>query len=378
MINYLEIRNTSRQLIGIIDTAKSIIWVTEYYGAGTLEIYAPYSEKTKDLLQIGYYVTRPDELNAAIIEAVEYTDSPQDGMMIIARGRMAKSILDRRLAYRLNGNTIKPVRMSGNLANAVQNVVKAHAGSTASAERTLGVVRGSNGGITKVISADTQLGEESSRQSSYKNLLTFTDAVLQEYYCGALIRINDSQQLVYDCFEGKDRNVGNTAGNTPIVFSQDFENLLTTDYSVDTTAQKNFALIGGEGEGLARFFTTYQQGAPTGFDRREVFVDASSIPRKYQEEGSTEEHEYTVAEYTTMLVGQAQTSLKELVTTETFTGDINLTYSPYKYGVDFWLGDVVTIQDNRLGLFSNVRILKATEAQDDNGYILSLEYGNGG
>lgn len=375
MIEFLEIRDTTRKLVGVIDDAKSIIWVSEYYGAGSFEVYTALTDQARELLQIGYFITRRNEKNAAIIEAVDYIDSAQDGVMIIARGRMLKSILDRRLAYRLNGNTINPVRISGSLASAVQGVVNAHAGAGAAAARNMGVTIGSDGGITKQITAATEQGEESSRQSSYKGLLEFTDTVLQEYECGALIRIDESSlAMIYDLYEGADRSVGNTAGNKPLIFSQDFENLLTAEYTVDTTAFKNWALIGGEGEGLARFFTTYDQSSSTGLARREVFVDASSIPRKYQE-GETEQ-EYTAAEYTTMLVGQAQTDLKELITTETFTGEINLTYSPYKYGVDFWLGDLVTIQDNALGLYTTVRILKSTEVQDENGYILSIEYGN--
>lgn len=379
MIEFIEIRDSTRKLVGVIDTAKSIIWEAEYYGAGRFEIYAPLTDNSKALLQMGNFVTRRDEENAGIIEAVQYTDSVQDGVMIIASGRMLKSIFDRRLVYRLNGNTINPVRISGNLASAIQGVVRAHAGAGASAARNMGVTIGSNGGITKTITAATEQGEESSRQSSYKGLLEFTDAILQEYECGALIRIDpDSLQMIYDLYEGQDRSVGNTAGNTPITFSQDFENLLKAEYTVDTTALKNWALIGGEGEGLARFFATYAQSNLTGLQLREVFVDASSIPRKYQAEGSETEQEYTAAQYTTMLVGQAQTDLKELITTETFTGEINLTYSPYKYGknADFWLGDLVTIQDNVLGLYTTVRILKATEVQDDSGYLLTLEYGN--
>lgn len=377
MIEFLEIRDTTRKLVGVIDDAKSIIWEAEYYGAGSFEVYTALTDQARELLQIGYYITRRNEKNAAIIEAVDYTDSAQDGVMIVARGRMLKSILDRRLAYRLNGNTINPVRISGNLASAVQNVVKAHAGAGAAAARQLGVTIGSNGGITKTITAATEQGEESSRQSSYKGLLEFTDTVLQEYECGALMRIDKiSLAMIYDLFEGADRSVGNSAGNKPLIFSQDFENLLTAEYTVDTTALKNWALIGGEGEGLERFYTTYDQSSSTGLARREVFVDASSIPRKYQAEGSETEQEYTAAEYTTMLVGQAQTDLKELITTETFTGEINLTYSPYQYGVDFWLGDLVTVQDNALGLYTTVRILKATEVQDENGYLLSIEYGN--
>lgn len=376
MIEYLEIRDTTRKLVGVIDNAKSIIWEAEYYGAGHFEVYAALNDQTRNLLQEGYYITRRNEPNAAIIETLDYTDNPTDGVMIIASGRMVKSILDRRLVYRLNGTKINPVRIAGNVASAVQSVVRAHAGEGANSARTMGVIIGSTGGITKMITSSGDA--DSTRQSSYQGLLEFTDAVLQEYECGALIRINQQLQFIYDCYEGKDRSMGNTAGNKPVIFSQDFENLLTAEYIMDTTGLKTFALIGGEGEGLARFFATYDSNRATGLARREVFLDASSIPRKYQPDGGGDEQEYTPTEYARMLVGQAQTDLKELIKTETFTGGIDLTHSPYKFGqtADFWLGDIVTIQDNALGLYTSVRILKSTEVQDENGYQLSIEYGN--
>ena len=373
MIEFLEIRDTSRKLIGVIDNAKSIIWETEYYSSGVFEVLVGFSETAKDLLQIGHYITRRDEKNAAIIESVENTDSAADGLTIIAKGRMLKSILDRRLAFNLTGNTITPVRISGNVATAVQGVVRAHAGADAAAARRMGVVIGSNGGITKVITTETETAENSSRQSSYQNLLTFTDTILQEFECGSLMRIDENtKQMIYDLYEGVDRSVDNTDGNLPITFSQDFDNLLAADYTADTSRLKNWALIGGEGEGLARFFTTFAEDSSSGLDRREVFVNALSMPRKYKD--GDVEREYTTAEYTQMLRGKAQTDLKELILTETFEGEINLDYSPYKYGVDFWLGDVITVQDNRLGLYINTRIIRATEIQDDNGYSLKVDF----
>lgn len=376
MIEFLEIRDKTRKLIGIIDTAKSIIWQCEYYGAGRLEIAIAFSEEAKYLLQIGNYVTRRDETQAAIIEAVEYINSTDDGVQIIASGRMLKSILDRRLAYIWDSANYRmtPVRMYGNLATAVQNTVRTQAGADAPPARIMPIVIGSNGGITTIITAQTEQGENSSRQSTYKNLLKFTDEVLQEFKCGALMRIDiNSLEMIYDLYEGKDRSVGNSSGNIPLTFSQDFENLLNVDFSVDTTYYKNLAVVGGEGEGLARFFTLYRPDLTTGLDRREVFVDASNLNRKYMD--GDEEKSYTAVEYSDMLKGQAQTELREQITTEIFNGEINITNNEYRYRQDFGLGDLVTVQDNRLGLYKKVRILRATEVQDNDGYILTFEYG---
>lgn len=373
MIDFLEIRDSTRKLVGVIDNAKSIIWAAEYYGAGEFEIYAPFTVNTKAILQVGYYVTRRDDPNAGIIEAIDYTNSLQDGQMIIAAGRFAKSVLDRRIIYNLTGNANAPTRLTGNVAAAAQTVVQNHAGSGASAARNMGIVLGSTGGIIKTIT--TAEGNPTSRQTSYGNLLEFTDGLLQEYQCGAYISINSSLQLEYICFEGKDRSKGNTAGNTPLTFSQDFDNLVSTEYTLNTATEKNAALVGGEGEGMERFCVEISDSSLTPWERRETFIDASSQSRQYTDGGGNEQT-YTAAEYAEMLTAQGRAELSQMTAEETFTGELNFVYSPYQYGIDkdFWLGDIITIQDNALGLYMGVRIIKATEVQDDNGYSITVEY----
>lgn len=372
MIDFLEIRDSTRKLVGVIDNAKSIIWAAEYYGAGNFEIYAPFTANTKALLQVGYYVTRRDDPNAGIIESIDYTNSLQDGQMIIAAGRFAKSVLDRRIIYNLTGNANAPTRLTGNVAAAAQSVVRNHAGSGASAARNMGIVLGSTGGITKTIT--TAEGNPTSRQTSYGNLLEFTDGLLQEYQCGAYIGINSSLQLEYICFEGKDRSKGNTAGNTPLTFSQDFDNLVSTEYALNTSTEKNTALVGGEGEGMERFCVEISDSSLTPWERRETFIDASSQSRQYTD--GDMEKTYTAEEYAEMLTAQGRAELSQMTAEESFTGELNFVYSPYQYGIgkDFWLGDIITIQDNALGLYMSVRIIKATEVQDDNGYSITVEY----
>ena len=59
MIDYVEIRNASRELIGIIDSAASIIWHAEYYGTGDFEVYTACNPSTAAMLTVGNFVTKP-------------------------------------------------------------------------------------------------------------------------------------------------------------------------------------------------------------------------------------------------------------------------------------------------------------------------------
>ena len=74
-----------------------------------------------------------------------------------------------------------------------------------------------------------------------------------------------------------------------------------------------------------------------------------------------------------MLQGQAQTELKEYIVTEDFSGE--LADGQFRYGIDFDIGDMVTVQDNRLGILADVRILQVDEIQDISGYAVKINFG---
>ena len=59
---------------------------------------------------------------------------------------------------------------------------------------------------------------------------------------------------------------------------------------------------------------------------------------------------------------------------ETFTGNINVTFGNWLLNRDYFLGDIVTIQDNKINKYANVRITEITEIQDENGYSIDAKY----
>lgn len=136
---------------------------------------------------------------------------------------------------------------------------------------------------------------------------------------------------------------------------------------------KNTALIGGEGEGEARFHAIVKSSA-SGAARREVFVDASRSSRTYKDENG-EEQTLTDSEYNGQLETVGLQAISSLSITETFDGEIDLTNGSFYFRKNFNLGDIVTIQDTEIGLYINARILEITEVQDDNGYQLNAVYG---
>lgn len=373
MIEYVEIRNTDTELIGIIDTAHSVIWHSVYFGVGDFEIYTNATPEAVEMLKKGHYVTRPDDIETGIIERVNIVNDEQSGRMIAAAGRFVKSILDRRLIYKLSGNTNTATVLRGNVEGNIRSLVLNNAiACPFDSKRNFARLKlGALAGFSAVIIDEN--GKAAEKQVSYENLLEYTDGVLKEYGLAAMCLLDtESKNFQYVVYGGVDRSIDNASGNIPVVFSQEFDNLTASEYELDTTPEKNTALIGGEGEGLARFYSLVA-GNETDLQRREVFVDASSISKTYKDEND-EEITYTDAEYKAILNTQGKQTLATLNVLETFAGTIDIINGNYIYNRDFSLGDIVSVQDDILQLYVNVRITEITEVQDENGYTIEAVY----
>lgn len=375
MIEYLEVRRKSdREIIGIIDSVKSIIWHSTYYGVGDFEIYVVASSKHIDLLKEGNWITRPDDLNEngktiGVIEKIESTTSIDNGKMLVASGRFAKSILDRRHIYNLSGKTNKATILSGKVETAVRSVVANNAISCSfDSNRNIPILQlGTLAGIPDIIV--DELGQAAEKQVSYENLLEYTDEVLKEYKLGSNVTLIDSNyKLQYFIYKGKDRSSDNADGNEPIVFSQEYDNLTESKYSMSMATKKTAALIGGEGEGLLRFYSLVP-GSATGIDRREMWVDASALSKSYEDAGGTQRI-YTDAQYKAMLNALGKQELALAVAEEAFEAVINSRGGIWKLNEHYSLGDIVTFQDNGLNMYVDVRIAEITEVQDENGYSI--------
>ena len=379
MIEYVEIRNSNRVLIGVIDTAQSIIWKTEYYGTGQFEIYVPASARVLPLLRVGHFITRRNEKNVGIIESINITFDAQYGRMIIASGRFAKSLLDRRLVMRLANNSmagrvsILPTLSTGLVETAVRRLVTDNIISAVHPARNIPFIRlGALAGIQRRIVDED--GDVTNRQTSFGNLLEHTDELLQEYQLGAYMSLDlGTLDLLYHVYEGETRTLGNAGVNRAIVFSQDYDNLLSSDYKYQTAAYKNTALIGGEGEGVDRHCAMIGANA-SGVDRREVWVDASGQSKTYQDDAGTQKT-YTDDEYTALLKSAGSQDLEQRQIVQSFTGTVDLTHSGLVFGSDYWVGDIVSVHDVPIDIYTVARIITATEIQDENGYKIDVEYG---
>lgn len=370
-IEYVEIRDENTDLLGIIDTAQSIIWHSVYFGVGDFEIYVAALPENVELLQVGRYVTRIDNNEVGIIETLQAFNDPISGTMITASGRFAKSMLDRRLIYNLSGTVNKATILRGNVETEVRRIVEANAISCPfDSRRNIPILAlGELAGFPYVIVDDS--GKATQKQVSYENLLEYTDSLLKEYGLASTVILDeDAKKLRYVIYEGVDRSIDNTQCDIPITFSKEFDNLTDSNYYFSAAAEKNVALIGGAGEGLERFYSLLA-GNQAGLERRELWVDAGSVNRTYNDENEAEQT-YTDDEYRAMLDAAGKQTLTEYEAEETLQGTVDVINSVFVYNVDFSLGDIVTMQSDELGRYINERLGDVLEVQDGDGYKIEV------
>ena len=337
----IYILNQDLETIDIIDSSSSVIWTPSYYDVGDFEIYIQASKRNINLLQEERYVMRQDSDMVGIIEKVKVITDVEDGDYILASGRCLKSLLARRIIWNqtnlagkteaimrslINDNVINPV----NPARKIPNVI-------------LGELKG--------------FPEKTDFQSTGEELLEKIIELCKASEIGWKVFINESKQIVIDFYKETNRSYSQTE-NSYIVFSPDFDNLLTTETEIDTQSLRNVALVAGEGEGTDRTTTTI--GTEAGLSRRELFVDARDL--------SSNNGEIEADKYLQILQERGKEKLAAAGEFFKVSGEAE-TKITYEFGKDYFLGDLVTVV-NEYGITANTRILEVIECEDENGHTI--------
>ena len=340
--------------IGVIDSYRSIIWTQRYYEPGDFELYIDATPENIVLCQNGRFLYRDKDYENGVlksvmtIEVMQVHTSLEEGNTILLSGRDVKSILYQRIIWK---QTIFSGTVENNVRAAItDNIISTHIASRAISNFTLG---------------DTLGGTETVKaQATGDNLGEWISEQLMSYELGYDVTVSDGN-FVFTVCRGADRSYEQST-NPYVIFSPEFENLTSSDYTVDKTEYKNVALIAGEGEGSARKMTA--TGSGSGINRYEIFVDARDLST--DTEGGT----ISTSDYLAQLATRGKEELALHPAAEMFTGealDIN-----FVYGSDYFLGDKVELV-NEFGMTAAVRIIEIIDSEDETGRTVIPTFSGG-
>lgn len=367
----------------IIDTYSSVIWTPRYNTLGDCELVIQASQDNLKKIKECRYISRDDDEMVCEIKKIEIQTDEENGDQIIVTGIDVKDILNKRIVMNqtnFNGLVEDYIRML--ITDAFINP------------------KDPNRKISNFVLADKQGFTETIReQVTYDYIGDKVQELCQQFGWGYKVTVKNGN-FVFSLYKGKDKS-------QYITFSQNYDNISTTDYQEDNSNIKNVALIAGEGEGVDRKTTTI--GSGEGINRNELYVDARDVSSTidydellnnypngiekvinnviyYQVNGTniailTKDEKGEVSEvklcdniYTENLKSVGNEKMAEYVSVTSFTGDVIVGIN-YKYKEDYNLGDIVNIL-NEYGMSVNARITEIIESRDDNGYTMEPTFEN--
>lgn len=181
------------------------------------------------------------------------------------------------------------------------------------------------------------------------------------------------EQWALSISDGVDRTKGNTVGNTPVIFSQSLSNISRTTYIIDRQQYRNVAYVAGEGEDANRkwyeVYSSEEEETKSGWDRKELWIDARDIQSEDADGGTLTEEEYEEA-----IRQRANEKFVETKVNETYTATITEANKQYTYGVDYNKGDWVTVVDDELGIEIDVQITEVIKSVQGSQEIVDIGF----
>jgi Siphovirus ReqiPepy6 Gp37-like protein len=344
-------------LHGIIDSFKSLIWRREFYKTGSFELHLNLPEDFKEssdliaLVQKDRIIVKEDSPEeAAYIVGLKFDDKAEDTLVIT--GFLIDNFLSERLIWEETSKT-------GTAESVMKYFVERNAVSPELVRRKLP-------GLT--ISTNRNIEIPASETNSYGNLAEVIEGLAIKYDVGWRVLFDlANKQYIFDVFNGRDLSV-NQSVNPRAIFSMEFENVLEQTYTDSNSGYKNMALVAGQGEGAARKKVLLNDELE-GFERKEVFVDARDLSNVIDNTTLSDE------EYEILLEQRGLTKLSECKSISTLEGSIVLT-SNLVYKIDFDLGDIVTTQNERLGVTLNTRITTIEEVYENDYRDIRVNFGS--
>lgn len=356
------------QLVTEIDNYQSLLMQHEWSKVGSAEIRINRHVKGADELikdRIIFPTSRLDKAFVIRHREIELDENGKASENWIIKAVAIKDYLSQRITIPLSGQAYDA--MNAAVESIMRGYVQRNAISPADTARIIpNLVQSTNnvrGPVTNYQTRFAKLTEDLEQLSLISGL-------------GWNIRLDTTaKKFVFDVLEGKNKTTGQ-AILPPVIFSPKFDSLKGITYTESFLNFRNLAYVAGQGEGVERRVIT--TGSGTGFDRYELFVDARDVAETTEPEQTDPEVDPVPvprpeADIIAELTARGQQNLVEFQQEEFLEGEV-LQQSPFVYGRDYDLGDMVTVQNEDWNVQMDARITSIKEAYSASGREIEVTF----
>lgn len=345
MPGIIRVYNTDFTWLGEIDDYESLQFTRRFNAVGEFELHIAINKRyASELQKDRFIIIDNDGTRSGLIISRESYLSDKGIETVVVKGKTLGHILDRRLTI-----TNSYDRIRGSAEEIMKHYVNNHLvnGTYATGEYTKRKIPFFS------IAPNQGRGKETPWQTRYESVLTVINNIATFCDIGWLARLDIQQKkVVFDVYEGRDlTNKQNQY--PPVIFSTEFNNVNALNFVDSDEQYKNVGYAAGKGEEEDQLVLSV--GDASGFDRREVFIDAASAE---DADEVTEIGKQKLAEYRRI---------------QTFEGVVVDTGS-FVFEKDWFLGDVITQKDANWGVTMDTRITEVREIFEDD-YKIEVQFG---
>ena len=360
-IQVFKLDNETFEPIGGINQFTSLMWPDKFNGYATFELSAPVTPENKMLLKKGNILWCGGDV-AAKIEIINY-DKNEDGEKVFKiKGRTLEQLLTTRIIW----GTYNCVSKSS--STAMYEIVNSQCVNPTALYRKIPFLE---------CAEDEQIGKIISFQKTGGEVYDAIESISKDSDLGFDVLFRPKEKkLIFKVTKGVDRTLTTESndGSKLVFFSTELEDIISSSYYTNNQDEKNLAYVAGEGEGISRKYIISGNSASTGFERKELYVDARDTQSVYKD---TDGNEHTLLDddYNDLLNDRGIEKLSSCVSIETFEASMRMVGNiQYVYGVDYYKGDTVIIQDDEIGIKVLAKITEVSENFDDE-YELEITFG---
>lgn len=357
----LYVYSSDMEIQGIVEKIASLIWTRRYWSCGEFKLLVPFTEEHSRMLVKNNIIMKRGDDEAAQIRYVSITKNSQGLEEIEVQGKFLIAWIGKRIIK-------KQIITNDTTQNILYRIVRENVTNPADTVRKIPDVSIADD------DADTESGVIDYTSEQYTNAQLAAETAAKAAKLGIRMRTDARTGThVFSVYEGRDLTAGNSAGNAPCIFSQEFDNIVEQEYTNSIENLKTTAFVGGEEkEGVARKVAEVG-GSAAGLEREEVFINATDIVQEYEDDDG-EQVSLTDTEYLALLSARGAEELEQYAETLSFGSKVN-TFANLIYRTDYDLGDRVTCVNKRWGIRIDVRITEIAETYQNNVEEIDITFG---
>lgn len=338
----LRIINFAFEFLGEVDNYEDFILTRKFntYGDFSFKISAA---KNIRGLSLGNIVFLDNERAGVITKINREFNQEQD--ILTVEGKALEYLLSYRLVE--PPSNLPLFTMTSNVKNIIKSLLESNLGLEASSNRQIPEI---------LIASSLGRGEEITytAEKRWENLGIEIQNICLKGEMGIRSYLDfEHQKIVFDVLVG--RNITSTQSLLPpVIFKKEFGNILRESYFEDMEEEKSMAVMGGQGNDQYQL-VAYVNDNLVGLERKEIFIEDGSLGNQ------------------TALIDKGEEELLNYKTKYSLDAGVNPFHS-FKYGVDFLLGDIVSLKS--ADKVMHKRIIEVSESFNQDGYNLECLFGD--